>query len=64
MWQYLQSEISEMTDEMEDRNEGMPELDDISQLGKKVKKKKTNAYSRKVHVRKVLMWPGLDPSDR
>ena len=44
-----------MTDEMEDRNEGMPELDDISQLGKKVKKKKTNAYSRKVHVRKVLM---------
>ena len=27
-----------MTDEMADGNDGMPELDDISQLGKKVTK--------------------------
>ena len=28
-----------MTDEMADGNDGMPELDDISQLGKKVTKR-------------------------
>ena len=47
-----------MTDEMADGNDGMPELDDISQLGKKVTKHFTtkryqnkNANSRKVRAR-------------
>ena len=71
----MQSEFSDrMTDEMADGNDGMPELDDISQLGKKVTKnilqhgkkyQNKNANSGKVRTQdwtgKVLTWPGLAP---